>query len=259
MSPELIWEILSNLTNSGTDDSNPRPFYSQRNSAKSTQRHSFIYASPIYDGPAIFSFDQIQQEFVHVLQSYSIGKMSVAEIAGCLGLDEDKVLFVGDHLCEKQDILKVEGGYAMKQRIMEELAHAIDLHGSFSDEQSIEVHLTLEAVAEQHRISDKSFSSGGVSAQQLSDELGLGLDDFTPLLYELFQQRSDRGLEQNPVLVIDDTTGQPSEVANLRTSELKKQYFDSQVLSVLRGITIPTSVSFISLLFLIIKLQPDLL
>lgn len=186
----------------------------------------FFSASPIYAGPAVYSIDRIQKEFIHVLCAYSNGKMTVAEVGTFLGLDEQHVKTVGDTLCETQDVMKVEGGYALKRRMLEKLVESINLHCSDS-------YATFEAM-----------SAGGGTVQQLSTELSLELQDVLKMLREIFDDKGSFNIDPSIVLVKDESNGEIVEVANQKTLGLKKKHFEQHILSALSGITVPVSVSY---------------
>lgn len=173
-----------------------------------------------------------------MLHTYSDGKMSIADIGIYLGLDEQNVKVVGESLYEQQ-VIKVECGYALKSALVAQLVNIINLRcgGSYSD-QSAGVYPTLDAVGGQSQI------SCGVSIQQLAREMLIAEQDVGKLLLELFDYgEKSSTLDPSIVLLTDGSTGEPSEVANQQVLDLMKDLFEKQVLSALRGVTTPVSVS----------------
>jgi hypothetical protein len=232
LSPELMWEILWHLSHNETKHS--PPFYCQQSEASNEAAASeqFFHATT-HEGQAIYSLHQMQQDFIRVLETNSDDKMSTIDIMTSLGLKEQHVVkTVGDLLCDGRDenIIRVEGGFALRGRLLEKLANHIKLHCG-------ETYPTLEAIPEDRR--------GGLSIQQLSTDFGLAPQDMSKLLHELF--RDDGAFDQNPsvVLVKDEVTGQIVEIVNRQVLDLKKQLLEMQVLSALSDANVPLSVSFI--------------
>lgn len=260
MSPELTWEILSRLAaSSHTSDSNaqPPPFYCQRygvNSSTSTEL--FFEASPIHDGPAIYSLSQLQKEFVNVLRVYSDGKMSIVDIGKSLGLSDQQVKCVGDSLCNTnsraEPIIKVKvhvgfdhlvNGYALKNLLLEKIGHIINFHCCSLGSQLDDAYPTLEAMAEVHKTNMISpYASGGISIQYLSSAIDISVDDVTKLLQELFDTKDSWGLDPSAVLVTDQSTAQLVAVATTQILKMEEELLRKQIISSLCGITTPVTV-----------------
>ena len=254
MSPELTWEILSRLA-SHTSDSNdqPPPFLCQRDGANSsTSTELFFEASPIHDGPAIYSLSQLQKEFINVLRIYSDGKMSIVDIGKFLGLSDQQVKCVGDSLCNAnsraEPIVNVEvrigfghheNGYAVRNYLFERIVQIINFHCCSLDSQ----YPTLEAMAEVHKTHISSpYASGGISMQYLSSVIEISVSDVTKLLHELFVNKDSWGLDSSAVLVTDQSTGQLVAVANKQILNVQEELLKKQIISALCGVTTPVKV-----------------
>ena len=239
MSSGLTWKILSHMA---SNKSEMPPFYCQRSGGTTEQNNElFLMASPIYGDQAIYSLHSIKNEFMHVLRTYSDGKMSAADIGIYLGMNEHDVKTVGESLCTQQDVIMIQSGYALKSLMMKQLAHCINMHCS-NTKQPSDLHPTLESMVN-NPTTHCPLSSGGVTVQQLSTEVGLTMVDATYLLGELFDERSDCQLDSNIVLVKEESTGQLLEVTNPRLLNFRRTYLERQVLSALVASTVPVSVS----------------
>lgn len=241
LSPGLTWKILSHLAR-GTSSELP-PFYCQRNEgAKEPNSELFFIASPIYDCRAIHSLDHIQKEFMHVLETYSDGKMSVTDIGVYLGMNEHQVKTVGESLCTQQVVIEVQGGYALKSLLIKKLVQSLKMHCMCTKQSSDLQHTTLESMVNNPN-TQCSQSAGGVTVQQLSTELGLKTVDVTHLLDKLFDGRSECQLDSNIVVVKDELTGELLEVTNSSLLTFRKTFLEMQVLNALVASTVPVSVS----------------
>jgi uncharacterized FlaG/YvyC family protein len=127
-------------------------------------------------------------------------------------------------------VIQVEGGYALKERLLDTLSHHIKLHCG-------ETYPTLEVIPEDRR--------RDMSIQQLSTEFGLASQDITKLMHELFRDDGIFGTNSSVILVKDGETGQIIEIANQQVLDLNKQLLEMQVLSALCEASIPLPVSLI--------------
>lgn len=169
-----------------------------------------------------------------MLQTYSDGKMSYAELSRCLGLDEQNVKIIGNSLCDTQTAMNVEGGYALKSRMLEQIVQFIKL-------QCDGIIPTLELFYEGYKT-----SHCGVLMQHISTHVRLELEDVREMIREIFgDSRNSFNLDPSIILLNDESSGQPVEVANQKVLNLKKKQEEQYILSSLLGVTLPVQLDYL--------------
>lgn len=282
MDPTVTWEILSRLSKSGSDNS--FPFFAQRHVAAATdadtftnnsQCHWFMTRPPIQgitsssstntpstDNAAdnnnintsaaeavsttiLYSQDAIIQEFLYVLQKQNDGRISASEMSIKLGMEEDKIVTIGNILCKNKfssspatnkcckvyNPTKKQYEYALVDKLQCTLRDRIDvlcntkLDSTFLEIEPEKIIMDLSSIL---------VPISTVTVNQLSHELKISCDNITKLLEDIRENLP-------PNITISKRGGTVIEVYTC-SYEYRMEYLEKHILSGLGGVTVPTSV-----------------
>ena len=284
MDPTVTWEILSRLSKSGSDNS--FPFFAQRQVASATdvdtctnnsQCHWFMTCPPIQgitsssstNAPSttdnavennnintsaaeavsttiLYSQDAIIQEFLYVLQKQNDGRISASEMSIKLGMEEDKIVTIGNILCSINKLssspatnkcckvynpTKKQYEYALVEKLQCTLRDRIDVLCNTKLLDSTFLDIEPEKI-----IMDQSsilVPISTVTVNQLSHELKISCDNITKLLEDI--------RENLPTNITISKRGTVIEVYTC-SYEYRMEYLEKHILSGLGGVTVPTSV-----------------